>query len=409
MHTVGGTFKKFCSDVVQDFLPLSVDPVKCEDKSVVPEGDAAISSSTYNNSVISTVEISSDAVVKKSLVVIDAIDYAEKQLGHVSGHHNAFQPEIAKSTGTHETSDSATAARDINDMTNADSGLSNDLNTIKESPDGPVQLTFPAVAESSEASSLNKFIETNQDNECVVSTVDPVDHAEKQLDHVSTEQCDQFKIAKSTNDHETSGSVLVPVLTNANSDLSNDINSPKESACGPLELTTPGVAESSEASSLDELTEINHENECVVSAKVAPATSVENLEIEHSTGALCDIFADDTECYFGASSIPYETVFSVVPGEDTITGAGLVSSTSSRLRDSTSLPGYSSDILFPGAMFCHNPGDLVGCVSDGHTGLLSSTPASVMLTKDKALDKQLVSSSSLLPLESTGLFLNSFL
>ncbi|PON98411.1 hypothetical protein TorRG33x02_056450 [Trema orientale] len=499
VHTVGGSFKKFCSGVVQDFLPLSVDPVKCEAKAVVPEGDAAINTLTRNNSVISIVEVSSDAVVKKSPVVIDAIDHAEKQLGHVLEHHDADQPKNANSTDTYETSVPVLATRKINVLTNGDSGLSNDENTIKESSDGPAEITFPCVKESFEASSVDEFIETNHSNECV-SEFDPTDHAQKQLDHLSSghHEADQFKTAESTNtpgtsvpvlgpglsdgnsdlinednvikesaegpldlttfpgvtesfeassldesvetlqendsvvslrdaiDHvekqqqgcghvstghhnadqlrnaksintyETSGSVLasreINILTNANSDLSNYVSSKKESADGQLELTSPDVAESSRTLSLDELTETDPENECVFSAKVAPATSVQSLEIKRDTGVFCDSYSDDVQCFFGDSSIPSERL--VVFGEDIIRGTGLVSSTSSRLRDST-----TSDVLFPGAMFCRNPGDLAGCVSDNPRGILSSTPASIMSINDKALEKQLVSSSSFLSLE----------
>ncbi|PON45692.1 hypothetical protein PanWU01x14_256840 [Parasponia andersonii] len=500
VHTVGGSFKKFCSGVVQDFLPLSADPVKCEAKAVVPEGDAAINTLTRNNSVISIVEVSSDAVVKKSSVVIDAIDHVEKQLGHVLEHHDADQPKNAKSTDTYETSVPVLATRKINILANGDSGLSNDKITIKESADGPAEITFPCVKESFEASSVDEVIETNHSNDCV-SEFDPTDHAEKQLDHLSFghHEADQFKTAESTNapgtsvpvlgpglsdgnsdlineenaikefaggplnlttfpgvtesfeassldesvetlqendsvvslidgiDHvekqqqgwghvstghhnadqlrnaksmytyEASGSVLasreINILTNANSDLSNYVSS-KESADGQLELTSPGVAESSGTLSLDELTETDPENECVFSAKVAPATSVQGLEIKRDAGVFCDSYSDDAECFFGDSGIPSERAFSVVSGEDTIRGTGLVSATGSRLRDST-----TSDILFPGAMFCRNPGDLAGCVSDNPRGILSSTPASIMSINDKALEKQLVSSSSILSLE----------
>ena len=517
VHTVGGSFKKFCSGVVQDFLPVSVDPVKCEAKAVVPE-DAVVSPFTYNNdSAVSFVEISSDATVRKSPVVIDGIDLEEKQLGHASGHHNPDQPKNAKSSETHETSDCVLATSKISVLTNGDSGLCDDQNTIKESTGGPMELAFPCATEYFEASSPDELIETNHDNECVVSEIDPIDHAEKQLDHVSAghHNACQFKTAEAANIYETSGSVLVPVLTNGKSDLTSFVNAIKEAADEPAELTFLGLTESFEASTLDEsvetdhendcvllpidaidhvekwqidddllstghhnadqlrnaksiydnessdsvlapsmkinaltyinsdlsnvnpikdspdglleltspsvsvtefsdassfdkLTESNHENECVVSAKFASATSVQSLKIERITGAFCDSFADDAECSFGASSIPSETAPSAVSRDNTITGTGLVSSTSSRLIPSISLPGYSSDILFTGAMFCHNPGDSAGCVSDSPRVLLSSTPDSIMSFKDKALEKQLVSSSSLRSLESTGMLLNSY-
>ncbi|XP_062097007.1 uncharacterized protein LOC133802669 isoform X2 [Humulus lupulus] len=454
VNNVGGTLKKLCSDVVQDFLPLSADPVKCEAKELVPEGGAS-STLTKNNSAISIENFFSDLVVGKSPVVIDAID------------HDVDLSTNEKSTDAHEASESALATWKINELTTEDSGLSVDLNTIEESVVGSVELTshdveyieestldefignnhdnsdqfknvetsgsglvpaltkrnsdfiidenaikestddseltFPSVTESIEASLIDKSIETNNEKDCVVSTADAVALVEKQqLNHgyVSAEHHNADHLSMHTD--ETSDSVLASVefnsLTHENSDLNNDVNSIKESADGGLELTSSDVNESSKASSVDGPTEANHEDECMFSVNVALPTSIQNLENEQCSGVLCDIIADDAECYFSTSSIPSEIVTSFV-SEDTVTGTGHVSSTSSSLRNSTSLPGYSSDILFAGANFC--------CVSETSSGFLSSTPASVVSINEEALRKQLISSCTLLPLDTTGLFLNS--
>lgn len=398
VHTVGGTFKKFCSGVVQDFFPLSVDPVKCEAKAAAPD-----SNDECDNSVMNIVQISSDAESKESPAEIDAVDHADKDLGHISiKHHNEDELRNAMSKDIHEDPDSILAARKSNVSSNENSKLSNDVDSGEEHAVGPLDDTFKYVEDHVHAmgGALKKLcsgvvqdffplsvdpvncetkamtpegdaaIGTCGDNKSVISMaetssdaavkqspvpISAIGHVEKQLGHISTghENAGELKNAMSMDSHEKSDSILAPgkinVLTNENSDER-------------LELNSQGVAESLEASS--------------------PV----------------DILGDDGGCDFGASSDLSETAVSVVSGEETITGTGTISFSSSISRDSTYTPGYSSDISSAEEF-----------VSDSRRQLLSSTPASTMSTKDRAIEKQLAFSCSHLSLESNGLFLNSYL
>ncbi|GMN54405.1 hypothetical protein TIFTF001_023528 [Ficus carica] len=386
VNTVGGTFKKFCSDVVQDFFPLSVDPVKCEDEEVTPKGNV-------NNSVINIVQVSSDAEAKQSPVEIGAVEHADKRQDHKSiEHHNEDKLINAKSTDSHEDPDSIMAARKNNVLIKENCNLINDVDSIEGSADVPLEDTFKYVEDRVHAvgGAFRKFCSgvvqdffplsvdpenseagaTTPEGDAAIGTsgsmaedsldavveqapvaTDAIDHSERQLGHVSNghdENVDEFKNGMSMDSRDKSDSISAPrkinVLTNENSDLGNDVDVIKDSADEQLELNSHCVAESSEASSLD-------------------------------------ILADYAECEFSASSALSETAYSVVSDQDTVTVSGLVSSSSSILRVSAGTPGDSSNISPPEE-----------CSSDGCNQLLVSTPASTLSTEKGAIGKHLVSS-----------------
>lgn len=78
--------KKFCSDVVQDFLPPLVDPVKHEAQEMALKKNAAIG--TYLKSIIGIQENQVDVYINQSPVEPNAIDPVTNQMGNeLSGLH----------------------------------------------------------------------------------------------------------------------------------------------------------------------------------------------------------------------------------------------------------------------------------------------------------------------------------
>ncbi|KAF4363754.1 hypothetical protein F8388_000419 [Cannabis sativa] len=347
VNNVGGTLKKLCSDVVQDFLPPSVDSVNCEAEELVPEEGAATSTFTENNSGISIENFFPGLLVEKSPVVIDEIDHEKSTDVHedslselakwkVNEEHfeESSLDELIRNSG--DNSDRFKTVGNSGSglvlaLTNRNSDFVIDENAIKESTDDS-ELNFPSVAESIETSLIDESIETNNEMDYVEKQ--QLDHVYLSVEHLSL---DYFGNAKSIH--------------------IDDVNFMKESLDGESELTSPDVNESSKASYVDGLTKANYENECMFSVNVALPTTVQNsLENEQCSEALYDIIVDDAECYFD-------------------------SSTNSSLSNSTSLPTYSSDVL---------------------SRFLSSTPASAVSINEEELRKQLIPSCTLLPLKSTG-------
>ncbi|KAK3198765.1 hypothetical protein Dsin_022180 [Dipteronia sinensis] len=78
IQAVGESVKKFYSDVVQDFVPPLVDPLKHEVQEVVLKGNASISS--YIKSMIDLEGNSVDTVKKQSHEDIDAVDPITNQV-----------------------------------------------------------------------------------------------------------------------------------------------------------------------------------------------------------------------------------------------------------------------------------------------------------------------------------------
>ncbi|KAG6634380.1 uncharacterized protein LOC122289515 isoform X3 [Carya illinoinensis] len=78
LHSMGGSVKKFCSDVVEDVLPPLVDPIKREAQAVVLKSNAAIS--TYLQSMIGDEKTHGEAVMKQSHVEPNADDHVKNLL-----------------------------------------------------------------------------------------------------------------------------------------------------------------------------------------------------------------------------------------------------------------------------------------------------------------------------------------
>lgn len=79
MQTVGGSVKRFCSDVVQDLLPSSVDPGRHEAQEVVLKRDDVID--TYIKSVTGTEGNSADTLIEQSQKEPNPADHILNQLG----------------------------------------------------------------------------------------------------------------------------------------------------------------------------------------------------------------------------------------------------------------------------------------------------------------------------------------
>ncbi|KAL5565177.1 hypothetical protein UlMin_028341 [Ulmus minor] len=438
VNNAGGTIKKLYSEVIQDLNPPD-DSAKYEFESVAAE-DAAISTSSLSSKEISSEEQSPEGS--------DAVVHVEKQLGHVSPVL-PDQLKTPESTDQQENSDSVLSPLKINAFRNENSDSGNDdVNAIEKSTGGLMDQIFPGALDSFKSSSLDV---ENHDNRGVVSpnvataisaqilateypqndgtffnkddTGSDVDASsdavlmqsppesdaivlvEKQSCHVCPADhiADEPKTTEST-DNQDLDSVLSPrkmnVLTNENSDLSNGVNAMKESKDGLLDQTSSGAPDRFEASSHGRSTDSSHENECFVSPNVSPAISTQTLDTEcpQNAGTMCDIITNDTKVNIGASGTLCEMAFPVLSVDSNVTRTGLESSSSSISMDSTSLPGCSPNILSQRTNFCYYPFDS-DC--DENEDLPSSTPASVVLTKDKEVE-QLFSSNNHLSPESTG-------
>lgn len=247
------------------------------------------------------------------------------------------------------------------------------------------------------------------------------------FDDVSSEHhiADQLNIPNSVDAGKESESVLskvkiADVLTNEKSELSNEVNAIEECAYGLLEKTSSIETEPIEVSPLNEFNENNITNKHVILAEVASETSAYVLESE--SPHFYDV-ADHSKSDIGSSSAQPEIAFSVVtaakgnnigssssPSEMTFSGVAAAegeqeSNISSVLKDSiNSMSRNSSEILSSKEVFCHNYVDRVSCDSDSPCNVLSSIPASIFSTKNKAVEAQTVSSRSALSLKSFGWF-----
>ncbi|XP_042951103.1 uncharacterized protein LOC122283024 isoform X5 [Carya illinoinensis] len=100
LQTMGGSVKKFCSDVVQDVLPPLVDPVECQAQVVALKSNDAIN--TYLKAMMGDEENHVD-VIKQSHVEPNADDHLKKQLPdtsnenpNVSAEENATEESLTE-------------------------------------------------------------------------------------------------------------------------------------------------------------------------------------------------------------------------------------------------------------------------------------------------------------------------
>ncbi|KAF3442433.1 hypothetical protein FNV43_RR16349 [Rhamnella rubrinervis] len=382
VHNVGGNVKKFYSDVIQDFIPPSPNPVKTEAKAEGPEGNVTIS--TPIDSVVITEKIFSDTVKKLSTMEPHVIDPMVNQMSNVSGeNHIVDQFYTPKSVDRCEDSEFALSQGKPDSVTGA--------NAVALEGSAAMSIHIDSVVTTEKVSSDTKLSHTEP------YVIGPLVN---QMGDGSSEHCmvDVLDPPKSVNASENSESVLpqgkmADALTNENSYLSNEVNAIEESECGLLEKTFPGEKEPFQVSPFNEL------NKAVVLAEVAPETSAHVLDFEMPQ--FCNV-SNYSASDFGDSTALSEMTFSAISGENDAVDMEHVINSSSLVNGSVRFSGNSSEILSSEKVFCHNSDNGVGCVSDSPCKVLSSTPPSLVSTKIKAVEEQLVSSSSVLSLESLG-------
>lgn len=382
---MGGSVKKFCSDVIQDFIPPPPDPVKTEAKTVAQEINVAISTSI--DSVVTTKNVSSDIVTKLSHVEPHGSDPMVNQMSKVSSEDQIVdQLYSPKSVAASESSGSV-------------------LSISEGKPDTVKSEANEVGLEGNAASStaIDTVVATDKvslDTDVKPSPMEPhgIGTLVNQMGNVSDEHyiLEQLNTLKSVDASENSELVLpqgktTDVLTNENSDLGNEVNPIEGSACGLLEKISPGGREAFEVSTFSELNEVH------LMDKESRETSAHDLEFE--TPQFYNVSADSVSDSISSTAIS-EMTYLVISGENNREEMEHVTNNTNIVNNSVSLSGSSSEILSSKEEFCHNPVDGSGSVSD--------SPCEVMSNKNKASEAQLVSSSSVLSLESFGWFFASF-
>lgn len=310
MQTMGASVKRFCSDVVQDFLPPSVDHGRHEAQDLVPKRDDFID--TCIKSVTGTEENSVDTLIKQSQEEPNPVDHLKNQLGHaVSGLY-----------------------------------LENQLIT-------PV-------------------------------SGDPVDETESDL--VSGKAVDVLA-------HERS-----------DKDIEENAIKDKSSTSEVLELMSLGEMNLSEVSLSSDSSESNDKNAHGVVVEMAHANSVDVMECQPTqiVDAVSYKFADDSVSVsdssntFAASEMDLSDAFC----KENILETRLIPSSDPRLMESKSL----HDCLTAETIICTDAVDKVGCVYDSYEAIPSSTSSPIVSHEDKEAEVEHINSSSVLSLESSGLY-----
>lgn len=379
MHNVGGSVKKFCSDVIQDFIPPPPDPVKTEAKTVAQERNVAISTSI--DSVVTTKDVSSDIVRELSHVEPHGTDPMVNQMSEVSSEdHIVDQLYSPKSVAASESSGSV----------------------LSEGKPDTVKLEANEVGlEGNVASStpIDSVVATNKvslDTDVKPSPMEPhgIGTLVNQMGNVYDEHyiLEQLNTPKSVDASENSELVLpqrktTDVLTNENSDVGNEVNPIEGSVSGLLEKISTGGTEAFEVSTFNELNDVH------LMDKESCETSAPVLEIE--TPEFYNVSADSVSDSVASIDIS-EMTYLVISGENNRVEMEHVTNNANIVNNSVRLSGSSSEILSSKEEICHNPVDGSGSVSD--------SPCKVMSNKNKAIEAQLVSSSSVLSLESFGWF-----
>ncbi|XP_044479241.1 uncharacterized protein LOC123206172 isoform X1 [Mangifera indica] len=168
MQTMGDSMKKFCSDVVQDFLPPSVDPVRHEAQEPALKKNAVIG--TYLKSIIGIQENSVDVFTNQSPVEPDAVDPETNKIGkELSGLNLGNQLISTISDNPSVRSESDLDSGQIDDvLAHETSDVNNEKNSLKENSSTSWVLESISCGEkdSSKASPMSKSADCNQKNAC---------------------------------------------------------------------------------------------------------------------------------------------------------------------------------------------------------------------------------------------------
>ncbi|KAJ0044925.1 hypothetical protein Pint_04693 [Pistacia integerrima] len=198
MQTVGDSMKKFCSDVVQDFLPPLVDTVKHEAQEVALKKNAAIG--TYLKSIIGIQENQEDVFINQSPVEPNAVDPVTNQMGNeLNGLHlgNQLITPISEDSSVRPESDLDSGpiddvlAHEIFDVNEEEDSIKE-----KSSTSRVLESISLGGKDSSKASLICEFADCNEKNECSfvteVSSVTSVCVVECQSAQEKDTVCDNF-------------------------------------------------------------------------------------------------------------------------------------------------------------------------------------------------------------------------
>ncbi|XP_040986497.1 uncharacterized protein LOC121234585 isoform X1 [Juglans microcarpa x Juglans regia] len=173
LQTMGGSVKKFCSDVVQDVLPPLVDPVKCQAQVVALKSNDAIS--TYLKAMMGDEENHVD-VIKQSHVEPNADDHLMKQLPDTSSKLCLVNQNIPPtSVDCLEVEETVSSLQEIDDiMTDENPNVSAEENATEDSVTEVLELFSLNDKEPFGASFSCEFGESNHQNAFgVVAEVPP--------------------------------------------------------------------------------------------------------------------------------------------------------------------------------------------------------------------------------------------
>ncbi|KAH7544050.1 hypothetical protein ACOSQ2_031267 [Xanthoceras sorbifolium] len=167
VQAVGESAKKFYSDVVQDFVPPSVDPVKHEAQEVVLK-NASIG--TYIKSMIGFEGNSVDTVNKQSHEKLDAVDPIKNQVVHAFNRLDLVNQLTAPiSVDSDEGAESDLFSGQVDDVLTykiLDVGVEENANKEKSSTSEVMELISLDKKDSIEASSFCEFGDHNNQHAC---------------------------------------------------------------------------------------------------------------------------------------------------------------------------------------------------------------------------------------------------
>ncbi|KAF5478588.1 hypothetical protein F2P56_005132 [Juglans regia] len=173
LQTMGGSVKKFCSDVVQDVLPPLVDPVKSQAQVVALKSNDAIN--TYLKAMMGDEENHVD-VIKQSHVEPNADDHLKKQLPDTSSELCLVNQNVPPtSVDCLEVEETVSSLQEIDDiMTDENPNVSAEENATEDSMTEVLELFSLNDKEPFGASFSCEFSESNHQNAFgVVAEVPP--------------------------------------------------------------------------------------------------------------------------------------------------------------------------------------------------------------------------------------------
>ena len=317
LQNVGGSVKKFYSDVVQDVLPPIVDPVKREAQSVALKSNTAIN--TYLKSMIGGEEMQVDTVIKQSHVEPKAVDHVKNQLPDASnGPHlvNQTPPTSGDSLEEAETDSTLQKVDDV--LTNENPNESTEEYVIEESAPEVLELISPGDKESCEVLTEENVIEESASE--VLELISPGDK----------ESCEVLISSKFNDDnHENVFGVLAEVSPASSFHSMEFQSSPKMgTVCDSLEDITEVVSDVSSILTSSEIAEMSPLSSS--SSLLAESFSLSGKSPDNSPSAVSCNNPGDCVCD-SSSKVCSSTPAPVISCKNKSVESGLASSSSSIL------------------------------------------------------------------------------